>query len=403
MLTQYLNIQTATGVAITLAGDGTLTINACQVTANRNQLDITAKFTDLSTIRELAGHFPKKSLISLNLTGKGILHKQTEKVAGLTPNNFAQLLPNASLQDFYVQNFVSGDRSFISVIRKAEADRIIDQLRQEDLIPVMLSLGPFPVAAILPQLNVYDAEVVFDGHVLNRDEQSRITAYQSDPSARSPFPLKIESEKIEERLLLAYASAFQLILAPRLDPVQAATATTTQAYTDSLARKKLQAYGGMALIAVFLLLLVNFILFSWVSNDNAQMAYRVSRSAKSTEDIKGIQDQIKVKEQELRILGWDDGTNKAYLLDQMASCLPSEMTWKQVEVNPVDINQSRIQKLLVFKDRQIIVTGLSAKILPVNEWMARLKTQKWVKDIRLENYTLNTEKDSGQFTLTISY
>lgn len=403
MLNQYLHINTAAGVAITLHGDGSLAVNACQVTARHDQLDIVQKVTGIASIAELSKHLPQQSLISLNITGKGILYKQVEKITKLTQHNFSRLLPNADLQDFYVQNLVSGERSFISIIRKAEADNIIRQLQQAGFIPVLLSIGPFPVIHVLPQLNVYDPEIIFDGHVLTLDEQSHLISYKNDPSAKAPFPLKIESEKIDEQLVLAYASAFQLVLSQRLDPVQAQVETLEQAYTAVLSKKKLQAYGALVLVITFIILLVNFILFSWLNDDNTRMSYQVSRSVKSTEDVKGVQDAIKTKEQELQVLGWDGGINKAYLLDQMAACLPSEITWKQVDVSPLDINQSRVQKLLVFKDRQITLTGLSARILPVNEWMARIKAQKWVKDVQLENYTFDTEKNSGQFTLNISY
>jgi len=403
MLKQQAYISTAVGVDITINIDGSWTVHACRVTTSGNQLEIVQKEIGLTSIEALADYFAPKTLATLNINGKGVLHKQTDKINDLTQNHFAQLFPNTSLQDFYVQNFISGEQSFISLIRKNEADKILEQLKQAGFVPVMLSLGPFAITHVLPQLNSYDETVLFNGHILHRDEQSNITAYKYDASASSPFQLKIESEKIDERLLLAYAVAFQLVLAQRLEPVKVNSAPLDGAYAEVLSQKKLRTQGSVILSITFLLLLINFVVFSWLNGENSAMAYRVSRSVKSTEDIKGTQDEIRAKEQELQVLGWDGGINKAVLLDRMAACMPADLTWKEIAVNPVDVNQSRTQKMLVFKERQIHVVGLSARILPVNEWMARLKSQKWVKDVQLEDYTVDTEKDTGRFTLTVNY
>lgn len=403
MLQQYLGIHKAVGVGITVNRDGTLLVNACCVSANANRLDFVTKISGLRSVEELTAHFPPKSLISLNINGRGVLHKQVEKVETLSQNNFSKIFPNANIEDFYVQNFISGDWSFISVIRRTDGNDIIEQLQQSGFTPVMLSLGPFPVFTVLPQLNLYDAELIFDGHQISRDEAGNWIKYQYHEAARSPFPIKAESEKIDEVLLLAYASAFQLVMSQRIEPVKADVETLEEALAETLSKKKLQVYGSVVLACTFLLLLVNFVLFSSLSADNAQLAYRVSSTAKNTSDVKNIQDSIKSKELELQQLGWDGGVSKARLIDQMAACLPPDIRWKQVDINPEDNNESRIQRTLIFKNRQIRVTGLSDKVIPVNEWIARIKTQHWVREVALDNYLFNSEANTGQFTITVSY
>jgi hypothetical protein len=60
-------------------------------------------------------------------------------------------------------------------------------LKKLDFVPLMLSLGPFAVYNILPQLNIYEGDVIFDGHIIERNEQSEITAYRFNESALSQF------------------------------------------------------------------------------------------------------------------------------------------------------------------------------------------------------------------------
>jgi Tfp pilus assembly protein PilN len=403
MLNQFFRINIAIGIGLTIHSDGFLSIAACKIVKQNNQLDFEEKLTGLKSLEELSKRLPHQAPVSLNISGKGILYKQVEKMEEITPLNFSQLLPNAHFEDFYIQNFRSGERSFVAVIRKTEADKWLAEFKNLGLNVVMLSLGPYPAYHILPQLNFYDEEVIFDGHLIQRDEQKHWVNYRYERSARSPFSLKIESEKIDEQLVIAYASAFQLVMAAQLEPVPAGVQELESAYQKALSVKWIKAYGAIVLFLVFLLLIINFIAFSWIENDNVKAAYQVSRSAQSTNDIKGIAEQIKQKEQKLSILGWDGGLNKAYLIDQLASNLPEQITWKEIAVNPIDLSQSRVQKTLSFKDRQIRVTGFSEQIIPVNEWMARIKIKNWVKGVQLESYNFNPELNTGQFTLVIAY
>jgi hypothetical protein len=403
MIQKLAAINQAIGVSLMTEADGTLDISLCQLSRKGDQLTFDKKLTGLHAVNELSKHIPAKSVIALNLTGKGILYKQVERIDEVTPNNFGQVLPNANIEDFYIQHFSSGQYSFIAVIRKAEVDNLIKGFADEGFNVVMLSLGPFAINHILPQLNVYGDDVIFDGHAIYRNEQKEWIKYQYDASMTSAFPLKIETEKIDEQIVLAYAAAFQLMMADNLDPVIADVASANLAYQETQSLRKLKAYGIMIIAALFVSLLLNFMVFSYYESSNTQLAYHVSRSTQNTTQLKDITGQIKNKEQQLQYLGWDGGISKARLTDQLAAEMPPEITWKQVEINPVDINGSRNQKILLFKDGMIRVTGLSAKIIPVNEWMARIKTKHWVKDIQLENYNFNSELNTGQFILNITY
>ena len=379
MLEQYHRISQAAGVSIAVNQDGSLQINACEIVVDKNKLDIVKKITGLTNIEALNKHLPPKSFVALNLSGKGIFQKQIEKVAAVNQHNFSRILPNANMDDFYVQHFPSGEYSFVSVIRKTEADKYITELKEQGFVPLQLSLGPFPVENIIAQLNVYDNGLIFNGHIIQRNEQAEWIAVTYDPNSTSPFLLKIESEGINEKLVIPYAAAFQMALAANLHPIQADVPELQQAYTALIDDKKLKVKGALILVVFFILLLINFILFSWLTAANNKLAGQVSQSAQSYTDIQGINDKIKEQQLLLQDLGWDGGINKSALVDQLALLLPEELTWREITINPVDISSSRTQQSLDFYSRQIRVTGLSEKIIPVNEWIARVKAQPWVK------------------------
>jgi len=403
MLDQYFRINEATGVCISIGQDGVIAVNACSVSIHNDKLDFDKKLTDISSIEELSKDLPAKTIIALNLSGKGVLQKQLEKVQEIDQNNFSKILLNANIEDFYVQNFTSGDQSFVSVIRKTEADKWISQLTTAGFAPLMLSLGPFPVQNILQQLNIYSNEVIFYGYTIQRNDQLEWVSCQYNESVISEFALKVESESIDEKLLISYAAAFQLVLANKIELIEAGVPALKIKLKQLLDDKKLKVQTSLILCVFFVLLLANFFWFSWLNSNNAKLADQVSRSVQSTEDIQKINDDVQQKETLLKVLGWEGSINKAALIDQVASLLPREITWKEAAIDPIDIPESRTQKYVVFTNGKIRIVGNSKKIIPVNEWIARIKTKSWVKNVQLDSYTFDSELNTGQFIILIDY
>jgi Tfp pilus assembly protein PilN len=298
------------------------------------------------------------------------------------------------MEDFYVQNFQSGKRSFISIIRKTDADKWLGALRENGYVPLSLSLGPFPVQNIIPQLNNYDSGLVFDGNTIIRNEEGDWLSWNYDQQVKAPFPLKVESEPIGERFLLAYAAAFQLILSDKIEQVIAHVPWLQGDFNEVTNGKKLRVYGSLLLAVFFVLLLINFVVFSSLKQSNDRLTAQVSQT---------ITEQTIQKEALLDLLGWDGGINKTALVDQVASLMPAEITLDEISVNPIDIAKSRVQHVVSFSNRQIDIHGFAENIIPVNEWIARIKTRPWVKDIQLESYTFNNENNTGQFLITVKY
>jgi Tfp pilus assembly protein PilN len=403
ILEQYYRINQTAGVSIHLKTDGTAVINCCSLTASGNRLDMDQKLPDMLSVEELNKHLSAKTNIALNLSGKGILHKQVEKIGEVSQGNFSKILPNGNIDDFYVQNFISGDWSFVSIVRKAEADKWINRLKELGFVPLSLSLGPFPVEHILPQLNIYGSDIQFGGNLIERTERGDWKSYRYQETALTPFALKVESEGIDEKLVIPYASAFQLILASKLDVIEAGVASLEDEFKHKLDDQKLRVNGAIILFAFFALLLINFVVFSQLDFSNARLASQVSRLVRNTSNVQDVGDQIRKKESLLEILGWEGGVNKSALVDQLAALMPEEISLQEVAVDPIDLNTSRAQRSLTFFNRRIRISGMSDKIVPVNEWMARIKTRSWVKSMQMESYTYNNELNTGQFTITLDY
>ncbi len=406
------SIQEALGVSFKIGEDGSSQIHACKVKLQKKLLDFEKKVLNLSSVQELRKEFPKEKGIAINITGKGILYKQIPSTEEINALNFSLILPNANFQDFYVQNFIQGSISFVAVIRKAEADRILQLFSEQEFLPLIFSLGPFSVSHIADQLNIYSGDVLFDGYKVEIDREAKPPkwlSFQYMPEIKSAFPLKIEAENLDERLMIAYASAFGLLLSKTLTPIQVDSPAIQDALTKYHTDHKTKGFAVLYSISLFLLLFINFIIFSNLSSENIQLASQLNQSTLSASAYDNLAQEVKRKEKKLEQLGWEDGVNKASLIDQIASTLPHEIRWKEIILNPIDPNFDTYNKAIgspapeLFEKKQIRIIGYSEKIIPVNEWISRLKTLSWVKEVLLENYTFNTEVNAGQFIIHVQY
>jgi Tfp pilus assembly protein PilN len=405
MLEKYLQVQQCAGVSIRINGNNSFEIDVCAVIKEKQRLHFNQKIAGLISISELKKRLPAKSIIALNLSGKGILHKSDKAMEEITPSGFNQLLPNADIGDFYVQNFVSGERSFVSVIRKSDADPIIEQLVHAGFVIVALSLGPYPVENMLSQLNSYGDMIMFNGYTIRRNDQKEWLGFDYDDQQKeqSFYPVKVELEELDERLVIAYAAAFQLVLQRRLNSIQAPVQQLTRSFEHVAEQKRYRTYGAVMLMVFFVLLVINFFVFSGLNVENNALSEKIAQTAESSAEMDGINDRIAKEERLLKDLGWAERSNKSVMIDQLAALLPPELVWREVSVNPLDLQQSRLQKTVLFQNRKIRIKGNADRIIPVNEWIARMKTKEWVKNVQLENFTFNTEDNTGQFNVIIDY
>lgn len=403
MLKAFYRINEAAGVAMTLLPGSGPEISACLITSDGKKLDFVKKLTGVQDLRALGSQLPAKTLVALNLSGKGVLLKQIEGVTAVDNSNFNQVLPAAAYEDFYVQQMPAVSGLLVAVIRKTEADPYIRQLADAGLVVVSLSLGAHAVRSILPQLNIYGHEIAFDQHLIVRNEAQEWLSYHYHTEHRAPFPIKAESEPLAETLVLAYAAAFQLLLSDQLEPLAVQADTLRGTLQKVKADRKFKTEGVAILLVFLLLLLVNFGLLSWLNAANSRLLSQVGASDQSLQDRNKRNEAITRQELLLRQMGWNGGLNKSLLIDQVAALLPDGVILEQVSLNPYDEKASETQKRQVFADREMLISGNSAQVIPVNEWIARIKTKLWVKDVQLLSYLVDHEKNTGEFKIKITY
>ncbi|AMR33707.1 hypothetical protein A0256_20860 [Mucilaginibacter sp. PAMC 26640] len=403
MLAQYWRINKATGIHLHLASDGKPVVALCSLALDKDKLDFMQKIPLLDDPENFSRSNISPKAAALLITGKGVLIRQVEKLGVIDQSNFSGILTNADINDFYVQNFVSGERSYLAMIRKSEADKWIALFAGKGYDLLQLSLGPFAAEHILSQLNIYDGSYTFSGHMIQRGEDNVWLSYNYAAGTPSPFFIKAEDEPLEETLILAYAAAFQLVLSEQLYSISANSAELESRLRGKLLENKFRVKFALMLGVAFLVLFINFFVFFSLNEANEQLAVQVGRTTQNSTDAENINDAISQKEMLLKELGWGQLTNKTILIDQLAQLLPPEVSWESASIDPPDALALKTQRTVRFTSMRMVVTGKSASIIPVNEWVARAKSRHWVKNIQLDAYLFDNDAQTGKFTVTIDY
>ncbi len=403
MLKAVFRINEVAGINLHLLSGGGLEADLVVLKADGNQLELTQKITCKKGLKELLGHLDVKTPVALNITGKGVLIKKIEGDEELTAAGFHRVLPNAEAADFYWQNMPAADGMFVALIRKSDADRLLAELAESRLQVLALSLGPFPVQVIQPQLNFYGEELVFNGHVIQRAAKGEWLTYRYEAGKQSPFPIKLENEKLDDRLVIPYAAAFQIILSGQIQPVWAQVPEVTGRLNKYLQNRKVTIISTFSLGLLFLMLLINFLLLSHYQSENEKMSSRASQTAADVADLDSLSAQIKTKQALLDSLGWDGGLSHSVQLDKLAQLVPPGVIWREAWVNPQDASVQNKAHGMRFLSRQIQIQGTSERIVAVNEWVSRIKSLAWVKDAQLQRFNYNNELSTGEFLVLIQY
>ncbi|MXV15756.1 hypothetical protein [Hufsiella ginkgonis] len=398
---QYQWLNACTGLEVHILPDQSYSVRAVQVSARKGQLDITSKEIFDGSIPAIIKKLPVELPVAITLTGKGVLTRQASGTGG---DHIHHLFPNLDPANFCIQQFVTGDQVYVSLVRREVAEAITTQLRQAGLMVLSLSLGVFPVAHVLKQFNSYGAEIDFDGHRIISTDKETWESYRYEPGVTAEYPLKIDREVLDDRLIIAYATAFQLVLYNYLVPVVTQDPAMLKVLDEFREGKKFRFRFAATVVVFFVILLVNFIVFSTYHTRNTELAGRVTLGSDNESLVRRLAGEMRSKERLLHDLGWNGGTSYAFICDQVGQTVARGITLTELSINPVSKTFIGGVQAGETEIGRVRIVGSATGIEPVNEWIYLLKQKSWVKEVSLLQYAPSADDpEEKQFSLSLSY
>ncbi|HCT31385.1 MAG TPA: hypothetical protein DIW31_11810 [Bacteroidales bacterium] len=345
------------------------------VKKSRGKLSIVKQIIDITSIEELVKHIPKNTPIVISIDGKNIIHKFFQEDVGDKGLDF--VLPNARKEDFYVQTSLINDGAYVSVIRREVIDNVIDRLNAFKVIPALINLGPFVTSCTT---FLFDDKVKFKSEFWEIEATGQGISYNPFTSSDSNF-IFLNGESIRDFCFPSYALSIAYLADLEIPGIE----ISLQLKEEFLFKRAVWLGGWFFLSLVFLILLVNFFIFSNY-NDKYQ---DINNMIQQNQSLLNRNDELKTKYTlERRFIersGLLETSRFSFYADRISRNISDSIQFTAIRIAPVN-DKIRSDKPIVFDEKTIIINGKCSNSQYFNSWKDDLKEENWVESILINQF-----------------
>lgn len=386
------------GIEIVLLQEGQYRCSYAVVYRKGNALEILEHKQVEGSLVKVLESLPRKYPVALALSGKGIIHKQLEAKGNGQSGFFKAAFPSVEQKEFYLQELLQEKQAWISIVRKSLADDLLGKLKAAGLKVYALSLGGLPVVGIWDLLGETDGGFSADGHVFSVAEDGSFSGYGHTAVQAGESKVALGKNKVASRCILPYALAFQLFLHDRVEMVKADNERVDLVFSTFLEDSGLKKMASVFVFVLLGLLLISFFMLSHYNAENAVLNEKAGHLTATADQGDVLKKEIAQQKALLKKMGWNGGYSYAFLLNEVGSSRPRLLNLTQVQ-----FGEEKKTGSVEPAENTIKISGETADLSAVNNWIFMLKEKKWVRSVRLLRYQQEMGADRYFFNLLIGY
>lgn len=394
----YFKGNRAVGLYIFLAEGGAKVYDLVLLKKKGSSLFVEKKELQVNSLEQIFEIVGKSLPIILSVEGKGIISKKVN-TGGITSDKeiINHVLTGAKPVDFYIQKVsVSEQTMFVSIIRKQILDSLLEEFSKTGRSVVMAGLGAFHVNNIIALFSDKTDELYTQSEklIINKGQIQEVVT----PEQINWERFRIGSETVSAKDILAFSAGCSYFL-----PSQ-----TGMINTDKLSKqkqefifKKMFSFLGIAYLSLlFILLLVNFMMFSQYSQQNNDLIDKLSENENLVTELDRLKVMYKTKEDFLKQSGFLQSSKLSFYADRLASDLPETITLSKMDLEPLQ-KKVKFGEQPMFANNTIRIAGITIESTVLNDWIKLLNTNKWIKKVEVINYNQETNRQPGNFEIEI--
>jgi hypothetical protein len=257
-----------------------------------------------------------------------------------------------------------------------------------------------PIASIRPFIhNISETGFEFSGHTVVFDHSGVIVDYHFQLTEERKNVVQVDTEKVDEDFLVAYAAAFSLLIQDnQVDPFIERVQEGKVEFINKLLFTKL----SWTVLGVLLLaLMINVILFTSFSSENNELIQKETKYSSMFSEMETLSKEVKEKENFLWEAGWLQSSQATYFADRIAATVPASVRLTELSINPLDERKSKEIKKELFNTNIIFIKGNCTRPTELNEWLDKIKLIDKITKARLVNYFYDNKENIGSFSLEI--
>jgi hypothetical protein len=342
---------------------------------------------------ELEGRLVKNLPLVVVLNVRGVLHK---KLDGQTnPNQLiTKVLPNANVQDFYVQSISANDGQVASLIRKDQLEQWIVPFLKAKLWLLDVRLGSFDAVSLLPFLREKEDFSTSVHDIIVEREQLQVFKKSSEQFEQR----LLGDEYVNTRQLPSIGAAFRMMLKAPLNEL--GIEPIVEKGKEFFQFRLFQTAGWAVLIVFFVALLANYFAFTHYSdknqNINAQLIYHQTALNK----LDSLKQQAQQQSSFFKENSLTKSSKTSFYADRIASSMPYNIQLIELNIHPIQKKKANeTDKQIEFIPNQIIIKGKANSSLVFNDWKRQLNNLDWVQSTNQTDY--REEEGFGWFELEV--
>jgi hypothetical protein len=335
--------------------------------------------------------------VIITITGKGLISKKTTLFDGDTnyEDLLSQNLPTIDKNDFFIQLYPQREcNAYLNIFRKDKVNAILDSIKRTKCDIVDLFLGHSFISDVIPLTSLFD-RVITNNAIIEISngciENVKIESTETDSA------INIGDFTLNKNNILGFGLCFIYLL----------NSKRHYNYTDypefktqHLERNKLGIMKRVAIVAAFILCLTNYLFFTYYFSENKRLETELNLYEGKYEQINELLNNYEKKRHLIEEAGILNDEGYTEWIDKIACTIPDGLVLVDWKINPV-IQDADGDSLIRFNKNNLFIKGNCDKSLLINEWIHVLKSQNFIKDVNLENFTFRNEGNRPNFELKI--
>lgn len=390
----FIEGSTAYGIDLKLSDSGEVDFFLTELSLKKEEVVLLQKLKG-NTLEEIfSKELDNKVPVYLNVRGRGVLsktsnHKEAEADLALLQKS----LPNVRADELYFYSVpITSTQSWIQFIRKSILDEVLKKFKANGFQVVGVTLGESAVNNVIGILK--DQKVVVESKELKMEE-GLLSAWLESEVEHSN--VKLGDEFIPSYWLFAYAVAFSHFLG--ITPgIQSETILLEQ---GEYKQRRMFGLGLKVVLAFFLCsLLINFFLFQDYSSEFNQLNDRLQLNQNQLDRLSQLKEEKENKEKFFMKTDLISASNSTFYADRLAFSKPEGIIWNALNINPA---KRKIEKGedIEFDIKTINISGITESSAVLNEWIALLKHEEWIKTINIKDFQKLERKEVSKFKLQV--
>ncbi|OWK68714.1 hypothetical protein [Pedobacter sp. AJM] len=382
-------------IEFVLIGEANYRCTYALVTQKGNSIDAANHIIVEGSLVQVIAKLPRNYPTVLSLNGKGIVHRTLNNPGDKSSQHFSQAFPALEKKDFYVQQVQQGQFCCVSLVRRTLADDLLGKLKSAGLPIYMLALGGLALVSIWELIEQKEQMLDLMGHCFEVSERKEPQGYKYIQSEGGAEKVKLAGITISSVLVLPYALAFQLFMYGKIRPVTAEHEGLALDLKNFLENAGLKRTGTIFVFGLLGLLVLSFILLMHFNRENYSLSERVGKLTATADQAELLKKEVGNQEHLLSKFGWNGGYNRAFLLSEIGASKPRALTLREIHFKQASDLQDKVKRLQTL----INIKGETSSLTHINNWLFILKEKKWVSDVSLLRYQLDS--NSGQFLFDV--